>query len=330
MVLGHRGSAEVAVGLERLGRLRHLAHLEAPQHRDHLGVPRAVVGAHDGNATRAPERARRAAAPGRAGAARRPASAPRARGSTRARRPGRTARPRSGPRPRATSRRPCRRRGRRAGRPRREPRARRSPATVTSREWSSPRSSTPSSTGHSSQARRASVPVRRQRKRRPRHRRRRRALHVHAEQVGSALLERLLDGQLERGRRGRAAVAAAHEPQARHAVLDRRAAPRCRRATPCRAAPGRAPRSPAPPTGTGWSPWISSRLPTTPSSASRGAGVGVERREQPLEALAVQLEHRARQVLREPARGGVPHTLQLGGEPLDPLLELGYSHHPAR
>ena len=62
-----------------------------------------------------------------------------------------------------------------------------------------------------------------------------------------------------------------------------------------------------------------------------GARVRVERREQSLETLPVQLEHRARQLLGEPARSRIAHALQFGGEPLYPLLELGYSHfRPAK
>ena len=46
------------------------------------------------------------------------------------------------------------------------------------------------------------------------------ALDLEAEQVGRGLLERLLDRELERRRRGRAAVAVADEAQVRDAVLE--------------------------------------------------------------------------------------------------------------
>ncbi len=69
------------------------------------------------------------------------------------------------------------------------------------------------------------------------------ALDLDSEQVGCGLLQLLLDRELERRGRGRAAVAASVQPETEHVVLEARAPRRRRRATPCRGGRVRAPRA---------------------------------------------------------------------------------------
>ena len=103
---------------------------------------------------------------------------------------------------------------------------------------------------------------------------RRDPLDLETLEVGCGLLERLLDRELERDRRGRAVRAAPLQPDPGDAVFERRAARRCRRGSPCtgapsRARPARAPRA-APDAGRG------------SAAASRPAG----RRRAPAASLA--------------------------------------------
>ena len=86
-------------------------------------------------------------------------------------------------------------------------------------------------------------------------------LHLQAQEVRFAASSRAcLIASSSRHRRGRAIRAAAPEVDAGDSILLARATRRCRRATPCTAAPSRVPAAPGRPRGTGCRSWIRSRV----------------------------------------------------------------------
>ena len=121
-------------------------------------------------------------------------------------------------------------------------------------------------------------------------------LDLHRGHVGGLGEDRLLDGLLHRHGRRRAAVAASLQPQPHDAVVARRAARRCRRASGGRAAPARGPGARAPPgpagaargAGAGRPPRRRGRRRRGPRGRPRPAAVQVV--EEPLQAGAVQVE----------------------------------------
>ena len=252
MVLGHRGAAQVAARLDRLGAPRGIWRIWRRRSDATPGPGRGPRRSSKPLTRAAPpgrrRRPRPAAGPARAGAARRPSERP-ARGRKnvpRAGRAGEHAPLELAPCERGTARRARVPVGEQAALHVRATTSRRAGHRRAARISSAPRPSRPSSADHEVEAGHAQSPLRAspagQRQRRPGDPRLHGALDLDPEQVGRRLLERLLDRQLERGRRRRAAVAAALQPQPRHAVLDADAAPRRRRATPCRGARCRAPR----------------------------------------------------------------------------------------
>ena len=114
-----------------------------------------------------------------------------------------------------------------------------------------------------------------------------RALHLEPLEIGGRLLQRLLDGQLERDLRGGAVGAAALQPEQRDAVHQAETARRRRRATPCTAARCRAPPAPG---GQRYRVQVvdHSRVATSGSSAraARSAGRPGPRRARPSSARA--------------------------------------------
>ncbi len=283
-VVGRHGrAADVAalVGIARparAGRGRRPGAVTQPAH--HLGAAAACDRLGDGRAVRAggraPDRRRRcpsrrqrhldaapgraAAAPARAGAGRRPSSGRRGAGSTCARSRGSAARPSSSS-PSCSARRSRRSgRGRRAACPPRwRPRARRrrprpSP-TRRPRALPAGRRSNQDGVGAGASGRRSmrataaaagggAGPGLLD------------ALDLQPVQVGRGLLERLLDGELERDRRRRAAGAAALAAGSGRPRRPAPAARRCRRATPCRAARCSSASATRSSSGTGCRSWI--------------------------------------------------------------------------
>ena len=151
------------------------------------------------------------------------------------------------------------------------------------------------------------------------------ALDLERLEVGSVLVERLLDRQLERRRRRRAAVAAAREPDPRHAVLQRDQLDVAAVATPCRAGRSPAPRPPAPRARPGRGRGSASgwrrrrRRRAAPRSSAVDLALLDEAVEDPPQPLAVEVEDDADQLLGAAPRERVLDPLEARRQLLEPL-----------
>ena len=133
------------------------------------------------------------------------------------------------------------------------------------------------------------------------------ALDLDPREVGRGVLQRLLIVELQRRRRRRRSRRSC--PRSRSCATPS-STPTSSTSPPCDAMYGRTASSASRTRvsrSTGWSPWISSRLPTTPSSTSAVRTPSASARpprapDDPLQAGAVQLEHRAEQLVGRLAR----------------------------